>query len=68
MDAVFWQGSDNRHGFYSQPYSVILLILQHTITELQSWSQKWLLSLNTQKCCVVYLAAGQLISQLDIHF
>jgi len=28
-------------------------LLQYTLAGLQSWSQKWLLSLNTKKCCVV---------------
>ena len=28
-------------------------LLQHAITGLQNWSQKWLLSINVQKCCVV---------------
>ena len=28
-------------------------LLQHAVTNLQSWSQKWLLSLNNKKCCVV---------------
>ena len=28
-------------------------LLQYTLAGLQSGSQKWLLSLNTKKCCVV---------------
>ena len=28
-------------------------LLQHAMTDLQTWSQKWLLSLNINKCCVV---------------
>jgi len=28
-------------------------LLQNALARLQSWSQKWLLSLNTTKCCVV---------------
>ena len=28
-------------------------LLQHAMTDLQMWSQKWLLSLNHNKCCVV---------------
>ena len=28
-------------------------LLQNALVRLQSWSQKWLLSLNTTKCCVV---------------
>jgi len=29
------------------------ILLQYTLNGLQSWSQKWLFSLNIQKCCVV---------------
>jgi len=28
-------------------------LLQYALAGLQSWSQKWLLNLNTKKCCVV---------------
>jgi len=28
-------------------------LLQYALARLQSWSQKWLLGLNTEKCCVV---------------
>jgi len=32
---------------------IVSMQLQCTLANLQSWSQKWLLSLNTKKCCVV---------------
>jgi len=28
-------------------------LLQHAITELQNWSEKWMLCLNIQKCKIV---------------
>ena len=38
---------------WARLWCLVFFETQCTLADLQSWSQKWLLSLNTKKCCVV---------------
>ena len=37
----------------TQKFTENCKLLQLALSELQCWSQKWLLSLNIKKCCIV---------------